>query len=110
MPDNANRAYWTWLLLTDLAARGSGSIAYGGKWPGRITYGALTDRVGGTAVSIGPTVLEMIASHCEQEGLPPLSGLVVNNDTGAPGDGFRRPDQIPAIYTFRWERVENPFG
>ncbi len=38
MTDNASRAYWTWLLLTDLAARGGGSTAYGGDWPGRITY------------------------------------------------------------------------
>ncbi len=54
-------------------------------------------------------MLEEIASYCEQESLPPLTGLVVGKDSGKPGSGFRQPDQIPAIYTFRWERVENPF-
>ena len=103
------RAYLTWLLLADLAARGSDSTAYGSAWPGRITYSSLAERVGGTAAEIGPTVLEEIASYCEQEGLPPLTGLVVGKDSGKPGAGFRQPDQIPAVYTFRWERVENPF-
>lgn len=103
------RAYWTWLLLTDLAARGETAATYG-SYPGRITYQELTDRVGGMPVEIGPNVLELIASHCEQVDLPPLTGLVVNGATGKPGDKFRHPDQIPSIYTFKWERVGNPFS
>ncbi len=103
------RAFWTWLLLTDLAARGRESAAYG-QYPGRITYKELTDRVGGAPINIGPTVLELIASRCEQEGLPPLTGLVVSGDTGKPGGGFRHPRQIDDIYTFKWERIDNPFS
>ena len=113
MADNAslrNRAYWTWLLLADLASRGSASTIHDSNWLGRITYSALAARVGGTAAEVGPTVLEEIASYCEQEGLPPLTGLVVGKDSGKPGTGFRQPDQVPAVYTFRWERVENPFA
>ena len=96
-------------MLTDLATRGRDSTDYG-QFAGRITYTELTDRVGGAPVSIGPTILELIASHCEQEGLPPLTGLVVSATTGTPSSGFRHPEEIPSIYTFRWERVENPFN
>ncbi len=109
-PTIRSRAFWTWLLLSDLAARGSDSTAYDRNWPGRITYSALAARVGGTAAEIGPTVLEEIASYCEQGKLPPLSGLVVGKDSGKPGAGFRQPDQLPDIYTFKWERVDNPFA
>ena len=103
------RAFWTWLILSDLASRGRGSTAYG-DLPGRITYTELARRVGGAAVEIGPNVLELIASDCEERNLPPLTGLVVSKATGKPSDGFRQPDRIPAIYTFRWERVANPFA
>ncbi len=112
MSDNSitdTRAFWTWVLLADLAARGRESTVYG-QYPGRITYKELTERVGGAPINIGPTVLELIATHCEQEGLPPLTGLVVSGDTGKPSGGFRHPQEIPSIYTFKWERVENPFA
>lgn len=108
-PNRHERAFWTWLLLTDLAARGRTSRPYGGQYPGRVTYQELADLVGGSPVEIGGNVLELVQEHCEEQGYPPLTGLVVSSTTGDPSRGFRHPSAKPAIYTFRWERVANPF-
>lgn len=35
-----------------------------------------------------PAVLELVASRCVAEGVPPLTSLVVRKDTGMVGDGY----------------------
>ena len=52
-------------------------------------------------------VLGHIMNFCEQNDLPPLTSIVVNQDTGVPGDGFtaEKAAQIPAkhIEVFRYD-------
>ena len=57
---------------------------------GLTTYGELKPIAKLPAVSIGPRVLDGISRAEAREGRPMLSAVVVNQDTGRPGDGFYR--------------------
>ena len=57
---------------------------------GLTTYGELEPIAELPAVSIGPLVLDGISRAEAREGRPMLSAVVVNQDTGRPGDGFCR--------------------
>lgn len=57
---------------------------------GLTTYGELEPIAELPAVSIGPLVLDGISRAEAREGRPMLSAVVVNQDTGRPGDGFYR--------------------
>jgi hypothetical protein len=52
-----------------------------------ITYAQLGKLVGVPAAGLGQ-LLEPIQSYCLVNGLPPLTVLVVQQDSGAPGSGF----------------------
>ena len=57
---------------------------------GLITYGELEPIAELPAVSIGSLILDAISRDEASEGRPMLSAVVVNADTGRPGDGFYR--------------------
>ncbi|HEY8536810.1 MAG TPA: hypothetical protein VIL25_10175 [Vicinamibacterales bacterium] len=77
-----------------------------------MTYTELRDVVGfGTPVGMG-YFLEPILCYCRQHDLPPLSVLVVNQETGMPGMGFAASgDWHKAredVYRFNWYGIVPP--
>lgn len=52
-----------------------------------LTYTHLSHLIGVPAVGLGQ-LLEPIQSYCIQEGLPPLTSIVIQQETGLPGSGF----------------------
>lgn len=52
-----------------------------------LTYGQLSRLIGVPAAGLGQ-LLEPIQSYCLANGLPPLTALVVQQESGLPGAGF----------------------
>lgn len=105
MPINhEERAYLAWPILCTRA-----------KSHSDITYGELASLLGIHHRAVR-YVLGPIQEYCMEEGLPPLTALVLNKNTGMPGTGFiaREVDEIPhafeEIYAQDWDSLPNPFG
>jgi len=64
-----------------------GILAWAAKNRQSITYGHLSKLIGVPAAGLGQ-LLEPIQSFCILEKLPPLTILVVQQDSGLPGSGF----------------------
>jgi hypothetical protein len=60
-----------------------------------LTYSILSKLIGMPMPAIGG-MLEPIQTYCQERGLPPLTVLVVQQDTGIPGAGFIAAQDIPA--------------
>jgi len=75
------RALQMWLIL--IAAADNEQI---------LTYGLLAQKLGYQSGIILTQMLKHIMYFCRQNGLPPLTILVVNQDTGLPGDGLVEAD------------------
>jgi hypothetical protein len=58
-----------------------------------LTYSLLSDLIGMGPGTLAP-VLGLIMKYCHSEGLPPLTVLVVNKDTGLPGAGLRTLEDL----------------
>lgn len=60
--------------------------------------------------------LALLETYCVDNGLPPLSILVVAKDSGRPRDGFAAWDLddfdtgVEQVYAFDWTTYRNPFG
>ena len=80
-----------------------------------VRYGQVADDVGGIANGLGQN-LGVIWNFCEENGHPHLNAVVVNADTGLPGDAYtphghpvtqREWDaKMSAIRAFPWDGVE----
>ncbi len=70
-----------------------------------LTYEILGKLIGVPQVGLGQ-LLEPIQSYCIQRELPPLTSLVVGKDTGIPGVGFIRKEDIPVtqarVFAYDW--------
>jgi putative restriction endonuclease len=61
-------------------------------------------------------VLALIQNYCMDNEYPPLTILVINQNTGKPGGGFiawdieNSDDGVNKVYDFSWKRLKNPFG
>lgn len=64
-----------------------GCFSFGCQNRQSITYGILSKLIGVPAAGLGQ-LLEPIQSYCILEGLPPLTILIVQQETGLPGSGF----------------------
>lgn len=53
-----------------------------------ITYGALANMIGYSNAQPIPNILNYIMKYCDHYDLPPLTALVVNKESGAPGGGL----------------------
>lgn len=76
-----------------------------------ITYGALARMLGFGGAGTLAHFLGHIMHHCLQNGLPPLTVLVVNQDTGLPGEGLIDADynaDREAVFGFGWFGVIPP--
>jgi len=77
-----------------------------------ITYGMLADILGYEGAGVFAEILDHIAYWCARRGLPPLTVLVVNKDTGLPGDGIPVQADINVererVFSFKWYRILPP--
>ena len=72
-----------------------------------ITYGDLAEIVGTSARSVGRVVLDPICAFEEEAGRPPITELVVNQETGRPS--MDRPEQ-PGDWEAMCEAVYEYWG
>jgi hypothetical protein len=81
------RALQAWQILISRASASS-----------IITYGDLANIMGTDAHHLD-YILTHIQYYCQQSGLPLLNSIVVNQETGLPGEGITvKPEQIPLLH------------
>lgn len=76
-PTDASRAIQIWQILISKAHNRQ-----------TITYGNLAGLLGYSRADLMAYKLGHIMYFCKENNLPPLTVLVVNKETGKPGDGF----------------------
>src|SRR5690349_21563097 len=73
-----------------------------------LTYGDVADLLGFEGAGVLAQILGLIMIYCKDNGLPPLTILVVNQQTGIPGEGLTTVQDLPrdreAVYRERWYR------
>lgn len=76
-----------------------------------LTYKILGRLIGVPARGLGH-LLEPVQSYCLLHGLPPLTILVVSEDTGLPSSGFTAAADIPktqlSVFQHHWLEAEAP--
>src|SRR5687768_2122606 len=94
------RAWQVWPLL-----------AFAARNRQLLTYEMVAQLTGMATPGLG-RVLEPIQSYCLLNGLPALSALVVNKETGLPGIGFIAAADVPRefirIFEHNWVAVACP--
>lgn len=76
------------------------------------TYQALGDKIGVIPVRVG-YYLDLIAKYCQRQRLPWLTILVLNKETGKPGEGYLGPkDTISQdrelVFNYDWLEIVPP--
>ena len=98
----SERASQIWAVLA-LAAKNRQSL----------TYGILSKLIGVPSAGLGQ-LLEPIQSYCLIKGLPPLSIIVVQQESGLPGSGFTGAKAAEyaknqmRVFSFDWIEHGNP--
>ena len=88
-------------------------LAWSARSRQNITYGQLAQICGGLARGLGGW-LEPIQSYCIINELPPLTVLVVQQDSGLPGSGFTGATASEfaraqaSVFAYNWLEHENP--
>lgn len=76
------------------------------------TYGEIADILGFEGAGVMGQFLGLIMRLCENDEYPPLTILVVNKETGLPGDGLSTIDKVNSdrerVFNFNWFGVEPP--
>lgn len=71
-----------------------------------LTYGHVATYLEFEGAGVLAQILGQIMNHCKSKGLPPLTCLVVNQDTGLPGSGLSTVEDLPrdreAVYKKNW--------
>jgi hypothetical protein len=70
-----------------------------------LTYGLLAKLLGYKGAGVFALQLGHIAHYCNLHGLPPLTSIVVNEETGLPGEGIPVHNalaQREAVYRYGW--------
>ena len=100
-PNHATRAYQVWLILISKAHNRQ-----------TLTYGMLGDLLGFQGAGVFDKILGHIMCYCRQNGLPPLTVIVVNQSTGLPGDGLildGNPNEVREnVYNYQWFDIFPP--
>lgn len=77
-----------------------------------MTYGQLADLLGYKGAGVFAAKLGHVMCWCEREGLPPLTVLIVNQDTGLPGEGLTSPADLhrerEEVFKFDWYGLVPP--
>lgn len=88
-------------------------LAWAAKNRQTLTYGLLSQLIRVPAAGLGQ-LLEPIQSYCSRNNLPPLTILVVQHDSGLPGNGFieadatKYPKMYIDVYEHDWLGGVNP--
>lgn len=76
------------------------------------TYGNIANILGMGGAGVMAQFLGPIMHYCEQDGYPPLTVLVVNQETGLPGDGLVTLEELnqdrEMVFRFDWFKIEPP--
>lgn len=76
------------------------------------TYGDIAKILGFAGAGVFAHLLGPIMRFCEEKGFPPLTVLVVKQDTGLPGEGLSTLEDVnkdrEAVFNFDWFSVEPP--
>lgn len=71
-----------------------------------LTYGQVAERLELAGAGILSPFLGCIMKYCDEHKLPPLTCLVVNQETGVPGDGLTTIENLPQdrerVYRENW--------
>jgi len=80
------------------------------------TYGDIADILGFGGAGVLSQTLGCIYWFCQDNGLPPLTVLVVNQDTGLPGEGLPAYEEEDKdinqlreqVFRYNWFEIEPP--
>ena len=71
-----------------------------------LTYGHIAEHLEFEGAGVLSQILGQIMNYCKAKGLPPLTCLVVNQETGLPGSGLSTVENLPrdreAVYRKNW--------
>lgn len=98
-PTRPMRALQIWIILANCAQNRQ-----------TLTYSDLATRIGYQDVRPLGQVLDYVWHYCNQHDLPPLTGLIVNKNTGLPGEGmgdYTLADQ-EIVFKYNWYNVVPP--
>ena len=77
-----------------------------------ITYGGVTRALEMGGAGVMSFFLEPVMRYCDRNGYPPLTVLVVNQETGLPGGGLTTLEEANAdrerVYRFDWFAIRPP--
>jgi hypothetical protein len=100
-PTIESRAQQLWIMLTSLARNRQTT-----------QYGIVADELGWAGAGTMGQFLAPILYFCRENTLPPLTVLVVNQDTGLPGAGYGSADDVAKsreqVFAFRWHDYAPP--
>ncbi len=75
-------------------------------------YGDIADILGFGGAGVMAPILGCIMWYCKDNSLPPLTVLVVNRQTGLPGEGLFTTEEVnsdrESVFNFDWFGVEPP--
>ena len=76
------------------------------------TYGDVAKILGMGGAGVLGQFLDPIMRYCEDHKLPPLTVLVVNQDTGLPGEGLTTLENVNVdrerVFAYDWFSIEPP--
>jgi alkylated DNA nucleotide flippase Atl1 len=76
------------------------------------TYGDIAKILGYGGAGVLAQTLGLIMEFCENNDLPPLTVLVVNQDTGLPGEGLTTLEELnqdrESVFRYDWFSLEPP--
>ena len=76
------------------------------------TYGQLASALGMGGAGVMAQFLDPIMCYCAEQQLPPLTVLVVNQDTGRPGSGLTTLENVNVdrerVFAYNWFQMEPP--
>ena len=76
------------------------------------TYGELADALGMRGAGVMAKFLGPVMYYCREQKLPPLTVLVVNQDTGKPGSGLPTIEGVnlarERVFARDWFQIEPP--
>ena len=85
------------------------SAAHGRK---TLTYGDIAKYLDYKGAGVLSQPLDRVMVYCKNNGYPPLTCLVVNQETGLPGDGLTTVENLPKdrekVYQKNWYALYPP--
>lgn len=106
-------AYAGGVNIYERASQAWAVLAWAARHRQTITYQQLNQATGMHAAGLG-RVLEPIQEYCRARGLPPLTVLAVQKDTGLPGRGFTAAQAVQVasdqakVFDYDWLKHGNP--